>query len=75
MAATPLRVPNAEAALNGIRLDDDAALAVAGEAIAQTFSPLSDMRGSAEYRSQVSVNLLRRLAHDIGGETVEVMAL
>ena len=77
MAATPMRAREAEAALVGAQLDlnDEAALQTAKRAIADTFSPLTDMRGSAQYRAQVAVNLLDRFVHDVAGETVEVMAL
>jgi xanthine dehydrogenase small subunit len=30
-------------------------------ALAQDFSPLTDVRGSSDYRSKVAANLLRRL--------------
>ncbi|MEP0944391.1 MAG: xanthine dehydrogenase small subunit [Rhizobiaceae bacterium] len=75
MAATPMRATTAEAALAGIRLDESAALEAAKQAIADTFTPMTDMRGSAQYRAQVAVNLLDRLILDLAGETVEVMAL
>jgi xanthine dehydrogenase small subunit len=60
LAATPKRAQNAERALTGKRLAEDAILA-AGEALAKDFQPLSDWRGSAEYRALVAKNLLRRL--------------
>jgi xanthine dehydrogenase small subunit len=75
MAATPMRCRAAEEALTGRRLDDSSALETAKSAIEGTFTPLSDMRGTADYRARVAVNLLDRLILDIAGETVEVMAL
>lgn len=60
MAATPKRALNAERALSGRRFDLDAADA-AGRALMQDFAPLSDWRGSAEYRLTVARNLMRRL--------------
>ncbi|MEM9732558.1 MAG: xanthine dehydrogenase small subunit [Pseudomonadota bacterium] len=74
MAATPLRCPQIENALEG-KLLTEAALSAARRAVKETFSPLSDMRGSADYRARVAANLLDRLAADLEGETVEVMAL
>jgi xanthine dehydrogenase small subunit len=55
MAATPKRASHAEAAL--LKDGFDAARA----ALVQDFRPLDDWRGTAAYRLQVAVNLLRRL--------------
>jgi xanthine dehydrogenase small subunit len=60
MAPVPKRALSAERALRGRRLDLDAADA-AGRALMQDFAPLSDWRGSAEYRLAVARNLMRRL--------------
>ncbi|WP_306120207.1 MULTISPECIES: xanthine dehydrogenase small subunit [unclassified Roseitalea] len=73
MAATPKRAPHAEAALRGRPLTLDAARE-AGRALGSDFSPLTDWRGSAAYRHKVAANLIERLARDLAGETVEVMA-
>jgi xanthine dehydrogenase small subunit len=62
LAGTVRRAPQAEAALQ------DQSWAAAGEpalkaamaALAQDYTPLSDMRASAAYRLQVAQNLLRR---------------
>jgi xanthine dehydrogenase small subunit len=59
MAATVRRASGAEAALVGARWDE-AALTNAQRALAGDFTPLSDMRASAAYRTQVAQNLLRR---------------
>ena len=59
MAATPKRALRAEAALIG-RPWNEAALAAATAALAQDYTPLSDMRASAAYRMKVAQNLLRR---------------
>ncbi|RCS23546.1 xanthine dehydrogenase small subunit [Phyllobacterium salinisoli] len=74
MAAIPKRVPEAETALVGKSLDEDAARACAA-AIRNALSPLSDWRGSAQYRLTVAANLAERFRRDLSGETVEVMAL
>ena len=55
MAATPKRAMHVEAALKA----DGFAAAIA--AVAMDFQPLSDWRGTADYRLQVAANLLRRL--------------
>lgn len=74
MAATPKRAPNSEAALRGKSLTV-ASAREAGAALASDFEPLTDWRGSATYRQRVAASLIERLAHDVAGETVEVMAL
>jgi xanthine dehydrogenase small subunit len=59
MAGTVRRAWQAENALLA-RPWDEAALLDAQAALAQDFTPLSDMRASAGYRLQVAQNLLRR---------------
>ncbi|MEF2070550.1 xanthine dehydrogenase small subunit [Consotaella aegiceratis] len=67
MAATPRRASHAEAALVGSPFDAAAAERAAA-ALAEDFSPLTDMRASAAYRLKVAQNLLRRfrLEHEGG---------
>lgn len=74
MAAIPKRVKSAEQALIGKPLND-ATVEACAQAIATELSPLSDWRGSAEYRLMVAQNLVQRFARDLAGEVVEVMAL
>jgi xanthine dehydrogenase small subunit len=74
MAATPVRAIEAEQALVGTDFGKKVADACAA-AITARFRPLSDWRGSAEYRLQVAANLVERFRRDVAGETVEVMAL
>jgi len=74
MAATPKRAPHAEAALRGKALTIDNGRA-AGAALASDFAPLTDWRGSDRYRARAAAGLLERLARELSGETVEVMAL
>lgn len=57
--AKPVRVPSAEALLIGSRLDAQAIDAVAQE-VAASVNPVSDPRGSAAYRRQMSRVLARR---------------
>ncbi len=72
MAGIPKRAGQAEAALVGQAWTeataDAAALAMAGD-----FTPLSDMRASADYRTTVAQNLMRRYFHDLNGVTVSVL--
>ncbi len=66
MAATPKRAAGAERALTG-QAFAPATIEAALPALAADFAPLSDFRGSAEYRQRIAANLLRRFAIDAGG--------
>jgi len=59
VAATPVRATQAEAALRGQPWTADAAQRAA-DALRAEFSPISDMRASAAYRSEVLGNLMQR---------------
>ncbi len=59
VAATPVRATQAEAALRGQAWTQGAAQAAAAALRAQ-FQPISDMRASAAYRSEVLGNLMQR---------------
>ncbi len=59
VAATPVRASLAEAALLG-RPWTAAAAKAAGAALREQFQPISDMRASAGYRSEVLGNLMQR---------------
>lgn len=61
MAATPKRASNAEKALVGSQLNDSSVEA-AMTALESDFTPISDMRATAEYRMLAAKNLLRRFA-------------
>lgn len=74
MAATPRRAPACEGALTGqpfSRVTIDAAAA----ALRTDFTPLSDVRGSADYRLEAAANLLLRLWLRSQGEAVSVLEL
>src|SRR5271170_536423 len=71
MAATPKRASGAEAALIGVSLDDRASWKKAIAALADDFTPLTDQRASAAYRSKVAGNLLLKALSEVaGGEGV-----
>ena len=72
MAATPRRAVACEAALIGQRLDS-ATIARAAEALSGDFTPLNDVRGSAEYRLQAAAGLLWRLWHKAQGHALSVL--
>ncbi len=61
VAPTAVRVPDAEAALVGSRLDDDTLAAVSAAASAAC-NPIDDKRGTIEYRTQVAGVLAKRAA-------------
>ena len=65
MAATPKRASACEAALAGVDLDDPATWAPAVAAIAKDFQPLTDMRATAGYRSEVAANLVKRALTEV----------
>jgi xanthine dehydrogenase small subunit len=60
MAGIPARAPACEAALTG-KPWSEAAIEAAAEALARDYRPLSDLRGSAEYRLAAAANLVRSL--------------
>ena len=74
MAGVPKRAARAEAALVGqpwtLARAEAAAQAMTGD-----FTPLSDMRASAEYRLTVAQNLMIRYFHDLAGVPVSVLAV
>ena len=60
MAATPKRAAACEAALTRQTWDQDT-VEQAAKALSEDFTPVSDMRASAEYRLTVAQNLLRKV--------------
>lgn len=73
MAATPKRAAAVEAALAG-KPWTEATIEAALDAYAQDFTPLTDMRASAEYRMLAARNLLRRFFAETqgGSEPIQV---
>jgi xanthine dehydrogenase small subunit len=63
MAATPKRASNVEAALKG-QAWTLATVMAALPAFDEDYTPLSDLRGSAAYRSQAAKNLLVKYFHE-----------
>lgn len=69
MAGIPKRATHVEAALTG-QPWTEATLEATAPAWAQDFTPMSDMRASADYRLTAAQNMLRRaLAEDMGHAT------
>jgi CO/xanthine dehydrogenase FAD-binding subunit len=66
VAATPVRAPGTEAALDGrhpVKATSDAAVA----ALEAEITPIDDVRSTAEYRTLVAGRVLRRLIREEGG--------
>ena len=74
MAATPRRAPACEAALIGQPFSRET-IEAAAQALRQDFAPLTDVRGSADYRLQAAAGLLRRLWAREQGHAISVLEL
>lgn len=72
MAGIPKRASAVEAALIG-QPWTEATITAALPAFAEDFTPLTDMRASAEYRLETAQNMLLRYFHDLAGHTVNVL--
>lgn len=74
MAGTPARARQTEAALTGKRFTPDE-IEPAVAALAADYTPMSDMRASAQYRLLAAQNLLRKFCVEISsGEKISVEA-
>ncbi|WP_439136708.1 xanthine dehydrogenase small subunit [Roseicyclus sp.] len=74
MAGTPKRAHAAEAALIG-QPWADTSITAAQDALAADFTPLSDMRASADYRLRSAKAMLMRCLRESRGEDVNVLAV
>ncbi len=68
LAAVPARAVKCEATLTGRDWNEDTVQSGI-EALGDDFSPISDMRSTAEYRQRVCGNLLKRFYMDSSGST------
>jgi xanthine dehydrogenase small subunit len=68
MAGTPKRAKHAEAALGGAEPGKPESWERAVAALERDYTPMSDMRASADYRLKVVQNLLRKTLSEISGE-------
>ncbi len=66
MAGVPKRAAHAEAALTGKPWSEASLIAAAAD-LPRDFTPLTDMRASADYRMRVAQNLFRRFWLEQGG--------
>jgi carbon-monoxide dehydrogenase medium subunit len=62
VAETPIRAPEAERLLAGNELDDQT-ISEAAEAASRSVAPVTDVRGTAEYRKAMCGVLLKRALH------------
>jgi len=67
MAATPKRASAVERQLAGAALHDVDAWRSAAERVGDDFTPLTDMRASAEYRLRVAKNIVTKALAEIAG--------
>lgn len=74
MAATPAGAINTERFLHGKIFNEDTVLK-AGEKLREDFSPLSDVRASAEYRVAMAGNLLLRACLELNGSSELALSL
>jgi xanthine dehydrogenase small subunit len=74
MAGIPKRAAAAEAALVG-QTWSEATIRKAMAALADDFTPLSDMRASAAYRLKAAQNMGLRYFHDLAGVPVSVLGV
>jgi xanthine dehydrogenase small subunit len=71
MAGTPKRAEHVEACLTGQKWDINTVRACHDE-WSQDFTPMTDMRASADYRLSVARNLLTRYFHDLSGNSTSI---
>jgi xanthine dehydrogenase small subunit len=74
MAGIPARARAAEAALTGAAWSEEA-ISRAADALADDFTPLTDMRASAAYRMEAARGMLRRLWHEERGAAADLLAV
>ena len=72
MAPIIKRADHCEAAVNG-KDWNEATVAAAMEALAKDFTPITDMRASADYRLRAAQNLLKRFYLETRGELEETV--
>jgi xanthine dehydrogenase small subunit len=72
MAGIPKRAKTVEEKLRGLSLADPSGWQAAAAAIGADFTPLTDLRASAGYRSRVAVNLVVKALAEIAGLSPQV---
>lgn len=74
MAGTPMRAKKAETALINHPFTEDT-IQNAMQAMAEDFTPLSDMRASADYRLKTAQNMLLRYFHERDGTATDIQGV
>jgi xanthine dehydrogenase small subunit len=69
MAGIPKRARRTEAAITGLRLDDERALLAALPALAEDYQPIDDHRASAAYRMATARALLQKAIREVISNT------
>jgi xanthine dehydrogenase small subunit len=72
MAGVPKRAKIVEAKLVGLSLTESSRWHSAAAAVSEDFTPLTDLRASAEYRRRVASNLVIKALAEIGGLSSDV---
>ena len=72
MAGIPKRAKAVEESLRGLSLADTSRWHLAAEAVAKDFTPLTDLRASASYRSRVAGNLVIKAIAEVAGVSAGV---
>ncbi len=72
MAGIPKRAKAVEESLRGLSLADTSRWRLAAEAVAKDFTPLTDLRASASYRSRVAGNLVIKAIAEVAGVSASV---
>ncbi|HEY1745378.1 MAG TPA: FAD binding domain-containing protein, partial [Xanthobacteraceae bacterium] len=67
MAGIPKRAKSVEENLRGLSLTDTRGWHAAADAVTKDFTPLTDLRASADYRSRVAGNLVVKALAEIAG--------
>lgn len=70
MAATPVRMQDAEKCLQGADIQSDKALDNAIASLKKHLHPLSDVRASSQYRLNIAINLLHKAWLEANGESM-----
>ena len=72
MAGIPKRAKAVEESLRGLSRADTGRWHLAAEAVAKDFTPLTDLRASASYRSRVAGNLVIKAIAEVAGVSASV---
>ena len=72
MAGIPKRAKAVEESLRGLSLTDTPRWQAAADAVKKDFTPLTDLRASADYRGRVAGNLVIKALAEIAGVASDV---